>query len=231
MTRAHEALGSYANQFSMIETPRTTCVACVIQAGHAYWAHVGDSRLYLFRGGKLVAETRDHSKVQYLVDQGFISAQEAVTHPERNRIFSCLGGLTEPTVDLGQRTQLEEGDLIVLSTDGFWSTVKKEEIASVLADTPVLEASPVLMAEAERRGGDEGDNVSAIIVRWGPEIVPEEPSTTTTTTTETMRLGEFETQLDRTLTLNDADAAGDLTEEEIERAIDDIQATIRRYRR
>jgi PPM family protein phosphatase len=231
MTRAHEALGSYANQFSMIETPRTTCVACVVQAGHAYWAHVGDSRLYLYRRGRLVAETRDHSKVQYLVDQGFISAQEAVTHPERNRIFSCLGGLTEPTVDLGQRTLLEEGDLIVLCTDGFWSTVKKEEIAGVLADAPVLEASPALMAEAERRGGDEGDNVSAIIVRWGPEIVPEEPSTTTTTTTETMRLGEFETQLDRTLTLKDADAAGDLTEEEIERAIDDIQATIRRYRR
>jgi serine/threonine protein phosphatase PrpC len=231
MTRAHEALGSYANQFSMIETPRTTCVACVVQAGHAYWAHVGDSRLYLFRGGRLVAETRDHSKVQYLVDQGFISAHEAATHPERNRIFSCLGGLTEPTVDLGQRTLLEDGDLIVLCTDGFWSAVKKEEIAGVLADTPVLEASPALMAEAERRGGDEGDNVSAIIVRWGPEIVPEEPSTTTTTTTETMRLGEFETQLDRTLTLNDAAAAGDLTEEEIERAIDDIQATIRRYRR
>ena len=231
MTRAHEALGSYANQFSMIETPRTTCVACVVQAGHAYWAHVGDSRLYLFRGGRLAAETRDHSKVQYLVDQGFISAHEAATHPERNRIFSCLGGLTEPTVDLGQRTLLEDGDLIVLCTDGFWSTVKKEEIAGVLADTPVLEASPALMAEAERRGGDEGDNVSAIIVRWGPEIVPEEPSTTTTTTTETMRLGEFETQLDRTLTLNDADASGDLTDEEIERAIDDIQATIRRYRR
>ena len=231
MTRAHEALGSYANQFSMIETPRTTCVACVVQAGHAYWAHAGDSRLYFFRDGRLVAGTRDHSKVQYLVDQGYISEQEAATHPERNRIFSCLGGLTEPTVDLGQRTLLEEGDLIVLCTDGFWSAVKNEEIAGVLADTPVLEASPVLMTEAERRGGAEGDNVSAIIVRWGPEIVPAEPSTATTTTTETMRLGEFETQLDRTLTLNAAAAAGDLTEEEIERAIDDIQATIGRHRR
>ena len=57
MTRAHQALGSYANQFSMLETPRTTCVACVVQAGHAYWAHVGDSRLYLFRRGQ--ADRRD----------------------------------------------------------------------------------------------------------------------------------------------------------------------------
>ena len=54
MLRAHAALGSYANQFSMLETPRTTCVACIVQAGHAYWAHVGDSRLYLYRQGGLI---------------------------------------------------------------------------------------------------------------------------------------------------------------------------------
>src|SRR6185295_3865998 len=88
MTRAHQALGSYANQFSMIETPRTTCVACVVQARRAYWAHVGDSRLYLYRQGKLIDQTKDHSKVQYLVDQGIISEEAAATHPDRNRIFS-----------------------------------------------------------------------------------------------------------------------------------------------
>ena len=76
MVRAHAALGSYANQFSMLETPRTTCVACVVQAGHAYWAHVGDSRFYLFRQGALIGATKDHSKVQYLVDQGIIGADE-----------------------------------------------------------------------------------------------------------------------------------------------------------
>ena len=74
MLRAHAALGSYANQFSMLETPRTTCVACIVQAGHAYWAHVGDSRLYLYRQGGLIGQTKDHSKVQYLVDQGIIGA-------------------------------------------------------------------------------------------------------------------------------------------------------------
>ena len=54
MLRAHAALGSYANQFSMLETPRTTCVAVIVQGGHAYWAHVGDSRFYLLRQGKLI---------------------------------------------------------------------------------------------------------------------------------------------------------------------------------
>ena len=80
MTRAHQALGSYANQFSMLETPRTTCVACVVQAGRAYWAHVGDSRLYLFRHGKAIGQTKDHSKVQYMVDQGLLNPDAAATH-------------------------------------------------------------------------------------------------------------------------------------------------------
>jgi serine/threonine protein phosphatase PrpC len=104
MLRAHAALGSYANQFSMLETPRTTCVACIVQAGHAYWAHVGDSRLYLYRQGGIIGQTKDHSKVQYLVDQGIIGADEVATHPDRNKIFSCLGGLVDPVIDLSKRT-------------------------------------------------------------------------------------------------------------------------------
>ncbi len=228
MTRAHEALGSYANQFSMLETPRTTCVACVVQANHAYWAHVGDSRLYLFRQGRLVSETKDHSKVQYLVDQGIIAEDDLANHPDRNRIFSCLGGLVDPVIDLSKRTQLVDGDLIVMSTDGFWSVATKEEIATWLTSTPILQTAPQMMREAERRGGAEGDNLSAIVVRWGPEAIPEEPSTIT----ETLGLGEFETQIDRTLTLTDRSLAQrDLTDEEIERAIAEIQATIQRYRR
>ncbi len=230
MTRAHQALGSYANQFSMLETPRTTCVACVVQAGHAYWAHVGDSRLYLFRRAKLIAETKDHSKVQYLVDQGIIDAAAAANHPERNRIFSCLGGLVDPVIDLGKRTPLYDGDTIVMCTDGFWGVLSKDEIASWLASTAILQEAPKVMREAERRGGDEGDNVSAVVVRWGPDGLPaDEPSTTIT---ETMGLGEFATQIERTITLdNRAGAQRDLTDDEIERAIAEIQATIQRYRR
>jgi serine/threonine protein phosphatase PrpC len=229
MTRAHQALGSYANQFSMLETPRTTCVACVVQAGHAYWAHVGDSRLYLFRRGGLIAETKDHSKVQYLVDQGIIAAGEVASHPDRNRIFSCLGGLVDPVIDLGKRTLLHDGDVIVMCTDGFWSVLTKEEIADWVVSAPILQTAPKLMREAEKRGGSEGDNLSAIVVRWGPELLQDEPSTTIT---ETMGLGEFETQIDRTLTLTDRTGAQrDLTDDEIERAIAEIQATIQRYRR
>jgi PPM family protein phosphatase len=229
MLRAHAALGSYANQFSMLETPRTTCVACVVQAGHAYWAHVGDSRLYLFRQGGMIGATKDHSKVQYLVDQGIIGADEVLTHPDRNKIFSCLGGLVDPVIDLSRRTPLRNGDIIVLCTDGLWSVFSQHDMARLLTSTPILTTGPQMMREAERRGGSEGDNLSAVIVRWGPETLTDEPSTTMT---ETLGLGQFETQIDKTLTLTDGKGPQrDLTDDEIEHAIQEIQSTIQKYRR
>ena len=229
MVRAHAALGSYANQFSMLETPRTTCVCCIVQAGHAYWGHVGDSRLYLFRQGGLIGATKDHSKVQYLVDQGIIGADEVVAHPDRNKIFSCLGGLVDPVIDLSRRTPLRNGDILVLCTDGLWSALDQREIATWLTSTPILTTAPQMMREGEKRGGPDGDNLSAIVVRWGPETLTDEQ---TTTITETLGLGEFETQIDRTLTLTDRKGSQrDLTDDEIEHAIEEIQSTIQKYRR
>ena len=179
MLRAHAALGSYANQFSMLETPRTTCVAVVVQAGYAHWAHVGDSRFYLYRQGALIGSTKDHSKVQYLVDQGIIGAEEVAQHPDRNKIFSCLGGLVDPVIDLSKRTALRNGDVMLLCTDGLWSVLPQHEMASWLTSQPILKAAPQMMREAEKRGGPESDNLSAICVRWGPETLTDEPSTIT----------------------------------------------------
>jgi serine/threonine protein phosphatase PrpC len=229
LLRAHAALGSYANQFSMLETPRTTCVVVIVQAGHAYWAHVGDSRFYLFRQGGLIASTKDHSKVQYLVDQGVIGAHEVAEHPDRNKIFSCLGGLVDPVIDLSRRTPLRGGDILVLCTDGMWSVMPPSEIATYLTSTPILKTAPQMLREAEKRGGPDGDNLSLIAVRWGAETLAEESSSTIT---ETMGLGEFQTELDKTVTLTDRKGTQrDLTDDEIERAIAEIQSTIQKFRR
>jgi serine/threonine protein phosphatase PrpC len=229
MVRAHAALGSYANQFSMLETPRTTCVCCIVQAGHAYWGHVGDSRLYLFRQGGLIGTTKDHSKVQYLVDQGIIGADEVVAHPDRNKIFSCLGGLVDPVIDLSRRTPLRNGDILVLCTDGLWSAMSQSEMATWLTSAPILTASPKMMDQADERGGPEGDNLSTIIVRWGPETLTEE---TQTTITDTLGMGEFATEIDKTMTLSERRGSQrDLTDDEIERAIAEIQSTIQKYRK
>jgi len=116
-----------------------------------------------------------------------------------------------------------------MCTDGVWGPMGTDEIASWLTSTPILKAAPEMLREAEKRGGPDGDNLSAIVMRWGPETLVDEP---TTTITETLGLGEFATQLDRTLTLTDRKGADrDLSDDEIERAIDEIQATIQRYRR
>ena len=229
MLRAHAALGSYANQFSMLETPRTTCVACIVQAGHAYWAHAGDSRFYLFRQGSLIGTTKDHSKVQYLVDQGLIGVADMAEHPDRNKVFSCLGGLVDPVIDLSRRTPLRNGDVMVLCTDGVWSGLSQSEMATWLTSAPILNTAPKMMDQAEMAGGPDGDNLSAIVVRWGPETLTDEAQSTVT---DTLGLGEFQTEIDHTMTLKQRRGPQrDLTDDEIERAIAEIQSTIQKYRK
>jgi serine/threonine protein phosphatase PrpC len=229
MLRAHAALGHYARQLSMIESPRTTCVACVVQGNHAYWAHAGDSRLYLFRNNAIAAQTRDHSKVQYLIEQGLITPQAAATHPDRNKVYSCLGGILEPVLEMSKRVRVEKGDLFLLCTDGVWGVMGERELIRSLCGLPVLAAAPLLLAEAERRGGTEGDNLSAIAMFWGSEDPGVEVSARATIT-ETLPLGEFESTIDRSVELRQrSDGARDLTDDEIEQAIEEIQETIKRY--
>jgi serine/threonine protein phosphatase PrpC len=229
MRRAHAALGSYARQFSMIETPRTTCVAAIIQSGYAYWAHAGDSRLYLFRQGQLYSQTKDHSKVQYLLDRDLITENEIAYHPERNRIYSCLGGAVDPVIDLSRRTTLRTNDIVLLCSDGFWSVMPTREIANVLTSAPLLQAAPKMMREAQQRGGLDGDNLSTIIMRWDTDA-DSDPSPATET--ETLSLGEFQSEIERTITVTDRTGARrDLTDDEIEQAIAEIQATIQKFRR
>ncbi len=229
MRRAHAALGSYARQFSLVETPRTTCVAVVIQSGYAYWAHAGDSRLYLFRQGQVYSQTKDHSKVQYLLDRNLITEDEAAYHPERNRIYSCLGGAVEPVIDLSRRTTLRTNDILLLCSDGFWTVMPTREIANILTSAPLLQAAPKMMREAQQRGGPDGDNLSTIIVRWDTDT---DTDSSLATETGTLSPGEFQTELERTVTVTDrTDAGRELTDEEIEQAISEIQATIQKFRR
>src|ERR1700749_3531970 len=93
---AHRAIVSHAVEENLLECPRTTVVACIVQNGNAYWAHAGDSRLYVLRNGAGVARPQDHSRVQMMIDAGEITPEMAARHPERNKIFSCLGGVVPP---------------------------------------------------------------------------------------------------------------------------------------
>lgn len=224
MVAVHDAIDDYASQHDLLETPRTTCVACVVQNDLAYWAHVGDSRLYLFRGGQLVVRTRDHSRIQQLYEQGQITEAQMSTHPDRNKIYNCLGGLIPPDVELSKITPVVEGDTFLLCSDGLWSMLTVNEIASVVGAYPIDRALPELLDHAEFRGGEEGDNLSVLGMTWGG---PPRQAPAQSVSTATMPLDAFTTRLDRFDTAREGD--GGVTDEEIEQAIAEIQMAIKKF--
>ncbi len=226
----HEAIGSLTLTNDLLEAPRTTIVAAILQHGTLYCAHVGDSRLYHFRNGKLLYRTQDHSIVQALQRKGLISKQEMLTHPDRNKIYNCLGGDKTPQIDIAQTQNLQEGDILLLCTDGLWASLSEETIADILQRGAISKVIPNLIALAEKLNGEDSDNISAIGMQWGePAHSPQENSLAVSTAT--MPLDETTTIINPTIQTtirNDSDAqvVQDLTDEEIEKAIAEIQAAI-----
>jgi serine/threonine protein phosphatase PrpC len=171
LRHAHERIVRHAADCRIAQhaAPRTTCIACIVQDGQATWAHAGDSRLYLVHGRadgrQRVLQTRDHSVVQRLVDDGMISREQAASHPMRNRVFSCLGGSIEPQIELSDPAPLQDGDLIALCTDGAWSPLG-EALATELARSPLTSTVPNLLDAAERAAGPGADNLTLIAMRW-----------------------------------------------------------------
>ena len=218
---AHHAIVSYAVEKNLLECPRTTCVTCIVQGGSAYWAHAGDSRLYVLRGGSLVAQTSDHSRVQQMIEAGAITAQAAARHPDRNKIFSCLGGVVPPQIAISREFPLETGDTIVLSTDGFWAQIPPVLIGNMLRKQGIVDVFPGLLSEAHRRASGESDNLSVVAMTWEAQDDPHVADTTNLDNEQFASSSNTE-QLDMTQT-ND-----DVTEEDIERAIAEIQSAIRK---
>lgn len=167
LTGAHHAIIDHAWKHRLPNPPSTTVVACVVQHGEAQWAHAGDSRAYLLRAGALLQRTRDHSWVQKLVEQGTISDFAAARHPGRNRIYSCLGDHQSPQIDYSPPVVLENGDLVLLCSDGLWDPLGDARIA-VRLDTPENLENTLrrLLNEAERQAGSGADNLSLIGMRW-----------------------------------------------------------------
>lgn len=224
MTNAHHAILDYTSRHRLKDTPRTTCVACVVQDNIAYWAHTGDSRLYLMRGGKTIAQTKDHSRIRLLIEEGMLSEAQAAVHPERNKIYSCLGSPTPPEIEFSRKMPLEHGDILLLCSDGLWGVLPGEMMATSLKGANLLQAVPMLLNQAEKRGGEHGDNLSVVAVRWEESYVDEASSSIST---QTMTQDEVTTRLDE-FGRNPA-YKSDLSEDEIEKAIEEIRATIDKY--
>ena len=146
--------------------PRTTCVACLVQGNQAWWAHVGDSRLYLLRNGRLVTRTRDHTPVEDLLQSGVINEDELSTHPLRNSVNRCLGGaLKFPKISF-DHAELKSGDTLLLCSDGLWSALPEHRLLDLPAAGELESALNALSEEAEKCSYPHSDNISLVGLRW-----------------------------------------------------------------
>ncbi len=142
----------------------TTGVALLLRDGSAWVGHVGDSRAYRMRGGRLEAMTQDHSLVAELQRRGFVTAEEAAVHPRRNEVLRSIGIEPEVQVDLAA-ISVEPGDRFLLCSDGLCGVVPEDEIAPVLASDAPERAVRRLVELAIARGAP--DNVTVQVVAIG----------------------------------------------------------------
>lgn len=146
--------------------PGTTAVLCLVQQGYAWWTHVGDSRLYLFRNGQIIERTRDHSVVENMRAGGQLAADESSTHPLRNVITRCLGMTANPPIlTHSQKTALQENDILLLCSDGFWEPLGEQHIGKSLVHSALPDALSALADEAERINTPQSDNLSAAVLK------------------------------------------------------------------
>lgn len=166
MNHAHlEVVDAGRSQNPRID-PRTTCIACLVQENTAYWAHVGDSRLYLLRGGAILTRTRDHTPVEELLQSGVIEEYEIRTHPLRNSVSRCLGGAPKlPKISFDQ-AELHADDILLLCSDGLWSALPESHLASLPVYGDLEAAINRLTDEAEAESYPKSDNISLVGMRW-----------------------------------------------------------------
>ncbi len=153
------------SRFINEKEPHSTAVMLLLQPGKASWAHCGDSRLYHFRGERLMYRTTDHSYVETLVAKGRITPEQALVHPNRNILLTSLGGNEPPRIDHGEASDVQAGDAFVLCSDGVWGYFSDAELGSVVAAYPAREASDRLIDRARNRARGDGDNASLIVIK------------------------------------------------------------------
>jgi len=161
---AHRRIREYAEEHLELHGMGTTCTAVAVIGRQIFFAHVGDSRLYLVHGDSLTRLTRDHSYVGRLVESGIVRSEDAEKHPQRHILTSALGSGRDVIPDKAERiVRLETGDSLLLCTDGLWSQVTEQEITSSLQKKSAAEACALLVNLALQRGGP--DNITVQVLR------------------------------------------------------------------
>jgi serine/threonine protein phosphatase PrpC len=169
LARAHDAVVELGDGQILDEKPRATCAVCLIQESGAYWAHVGDSRIYQIRGNSIYERTRDHSHVELLLRQGLISEAEISDHPMRNFVECCLGGdAALPNMSVTAKKDLLPGDFLLACTDGMWSGIEDAQIGQLVSDqtVPAADLLRTMAESAVAKNAPHSDNTSAAALRW-----------------------------------------------------------------
>jgi serine/threonine protein phosphatase PrpC len=169
LTRAHDKVVSLGSELAVDFRPRATCAICLVQEGGAFWAHIGDSRIYQVRDGKVLTRSRDHSHVEVLIQEGAITEEEAQDHPMRNFVECCIGGdAPVPDMSITTRKKLQSGDVLLACSDGLWSGLSDKDIAEIAApgEDNLVENLKSLSLKALSVNSPYSDNTTGTALRW-----------------------------------------------------------------
>jgi protein phosphatase len=162
---AHRRILDFADENPGLQGMGTTCTAVVVRGMDLFYAHVGDSRLYLARESAIHRITRDQSYVGKLVEQGIISTEEAGTHPQRHILTSALGAGVEVAPECPEEPlSLESGDALIVCTDGLWSLLQESDIQRVITQDEPEAACRELIQMAKDKGGPDNITVQVAVV-------------------------------------------------------------------
>lgn len=168
---AQEAIVAAQAACNGTENMRATAAVLAIDTGRgeACWGHLGDTRLYGFRNGAVLVRTKDHSVVQRMVDAGYIRDEDLRSAPDRSQLFAALGQAENFAPAIAAETwTLQDGDVFLLCTDGFWGVLPDDLMLRTLAGSESTQAwLEAMEREVVARGGPDQDNYSALTVWCG----------------------------------------------------------------
>ncbi len=161
---AHRRIQQHGSQKLVLNGMGTTCTAIALVKGKLYFAHVGDTRLYLLREGKLERLTHDHTLVAHWLSTGVISPDEAADHPRKHVLTAALGVAEQLQPDFPSTPLVaRRGDVFMICSDGLWGQMEEAEIQSNLALRSLSDACKNMVLLANDRGGP--DNITLLLLR------------------------------------------------------------------
>jgi len=169
LSKAHDRVVTLGKDVAVDFRPRATCAICLVQEGGAYWAHIGDSRIYQVRKGRVLGRSRDHSHVEVLIQEGAISEAEALDHPMRNFVECCIGGdAPVPDMSITAKKALEPGDVLLACSDGLWTGISDDEMAAIAepGENNLVENLKALSLKALEVNSPYSDNTTGTALRW-----------------------------------------------------------------